>query len=75
MKELDLGRILKQMYHQGRKRQESLIMLYLFGIKYGRFIMEQKLSVRYILCYADLPDSYKIEIERGIILSKYVVAI
>ena len=35
-------------------------------------IEEKNLSISYILCYAQLPDSYRSEIEKGIKLSQYV---
>ena len=70
MKELDLGRILKQMYHQGRKRQESLIMLYLFGIKYGRFIMDKS----YLLVIFYVMQIYRIVIRLKLKEGLYLVS-
>lgn len=72
MEELQLGKTLRELYSQAIHGQDRVIMLYLFGIKYGEMIEEKNLSISYILCYAQLPDSYRSEIEKGIKLSQYV---
>lgn len=47
-------------------------MIHLFGIKYGELIREQKYTPKNILKYAKMPESYQVEINKGIKLAKYV---
>lgn len=67
-----LGATLHRMY-AGASNNEKVIMIHLFGIKYGNIIERNKLSIKDILVYANMPASYYVEIRKGIRLSKYVV--
>lgn len=73
MTEYQLGMILKDMYQQGEVCREQTTMIHLFGIKYSNSIKDYGLSIKNILEYAQLPDSYKTEINKGMKLAKYVV--
>lgn len=75
MEELRLGKALRELYNQAAQAQDRVIMLYLFGVKHGKMIVEKQLSLSYILFYAQLPESYRSEIEKGIKLGQYVKAI
>lgn len=68
-----LGQVLNKMYHSAISK-EKVIMIHLFGIKYGAMIENEGLSVRDIIRFANLPVSYYAEVRKGIRLSKYVVA-
>ena len=74
MTEYQLAMILKDMYQKGEVCREQTTMIHLFGIKYSRSIRDYGLSIKKILEYAQLPESYKTEINKGMKLSKYVVA-
>ena len=50
MEELRLGKALRELYNQAAQAQDRVIMLYLFGVKHGKMIVEKQLSLRYILC-------------------------
>ena len=49
---------------------EKVVSVHLFGIKYADEIRD--LSVKDIVVSAELPESYKTEIRKGINLAKYV---
>lgn len=73
MTEYQLAMILKDMYQKGEVCREQTTMIHLFGIKYSSSIRDYGLSIKKILEYAQLPESYKTEINKGMKLSKYVV--
>ncbi|MBR0427798.1 MAG: AAA family ATPase [Clostridia bacterium] len=66
----ELGNELKDFYNNeeyGKARG-----IHLFGIKYGSLILEKKYSVTEIVKIAEIPDSYRAEVDKGIRLSDYV---
>lgn len=67
----ELGCILKQMYN-GCKYGEKAVMIHLFGIKYAEQIRNNKISIRDIVKIADIKESYIVEINKDINLSRYV---
>ncbi|NJJ36833.1 hypothetical protein GSQ51_17915 [Clostridioides difficile] len=62
------------MYQNGERTREQTTMIHLFGIKYGEIIRENKYSIKDILKYAEMPESYQVEINKGIKLAKHVIA-
>ncbi len=73
MTELELANELKKMYEKGIPLKEQTTMIHLFGIKYAEVIRKNGFIPRNILKYAEVPESYQVEINNGIKLSKYVV--
>lgn len=69
----ELGNILKSMYDNAPRREQS-VMIHLFGIQYANEIRENDYTPKDILKSAGMPESYQAEINKGIKLSKYVVA-
>jgi len=69
--ELSLGMILKTVYENAPSNEKSL-MIRLFGIKFGRTIKDNRLSIPTIIKYSGLSPSYQAEVNKGIGLSKYV---
>lgn len=74
MTELELANELKKMYEKGIPLKEQTTMIHLFGIKYAEVIRKNRFIPRNILNYAEMPESYQVEINKGIKLAKYVVA-
>ena len=72
MTEHQLGMILKDMYQQGDLCREQTTMIHLFGVKYASIIKDNELSIKKILEYAGLRESYITEVNKGIRLAKYV---
>ena len=72
MTEVELSKELKRMYEKGIATKEQTTMIHLFGIKYARIIRENKYVPKNILKYADMSESYQVEINKGIKLAKYV---
>ena len=72
-KESMLGRTLSQMYN-GASSREKVTMIHLFGVKYGPLIEKDKLNVSNIIKYSGLPNSYYVEVRKGIRLAQYVTA-
>ena len=72
-KERMLGHILHKMYSEA-SRKEKVIMIHLFGVKYGELIENDHLNVRLIVKHANMPNSYYVEVRKGIRLAKYVTA-
>lgn len=69
--ELSLGLILKTVYANAPSNEKSL-MIRLFGIKFGKIIKDNHLSIPIIIKYSGLSSSYQAEVNKGIGLSKYV---
>lgn len=69
--EWSLGLILKTVYENAPSNEKSL-MIRLFGIKFGRTIKENRMSIPTIIKYSGLSSSYQAEVNKGIGLSKYV---
>ena len=73
MTAFELGNILKEMYEKAPKGQQ-VTMIHLFGIKYASEIRNNGTTPKEILISASMPVSYQVEINKGISLSRYVVA-
>lgn len=69
---MELANELKKMYEEGIPTKEQTTMIHLFGIKYADDIRKNGYVPREILKFADMPESYQVEINKGIKLSKYV---
>lgn len=67
----ELSTILKGMYDNA-PRGDQVAMIHLFGIKYAEEIRDNKYTPKEILFAADMPESYQVEINKGIKLEKYV---
>lgn len=72
MTEVELAHELKSMYENGTVQNEQTTMIHLFGIMYAKVIRDNKFVPRNILRYAEMPESYQVEINKGIKLAKYV---
>lgn len=72
MTEIELGTILKSMYDNALEKEKST-NIHLFGIKYADIIRDSKYKPIDIVRAAALPESYVVEINKGIKLSKYVI--
>lgn len=72
MTEVELANELKIMYEKGVPAKEQTTMIHLFGIKYGNIIRGNGYTPRAILKYTEMPESYQVEINKGIKLAKYV---
>ena len=69
---IELANVLKNMYEKGIATKEQTTMIHLFGIKYADEIRKNGYIPRDILKYSDIPESYQVEINKGIKLAKYV---
>lgn len=72
MTKSELANELKKMYEGGIRRREQTTMIHLFGIKYANIIKDKGYNPKEILKYAQMPESYYTEINKGIRLAKYV---
>lgn len=63
------SKILREMYQKADKKEKA-VSIHLFGIKYAQQI--EGISAKDIVIGADLPESYKTEVRKGINLAKYV---
>jgi 5-methylcytosine-specific restriction protein B len=72
MTENKLGKILKKMYDDAPEGLRG-INAYLFGIEYGDKILESHLKVENITNISGIDSKYKMDVRKGIILSKYVL--
>ncbi len=74
----DLANKLAEMVDNAPDR-DKVAMIHLFGIKYGKIILEKDISPNEIVKITKLKDgsmfnySYKTELSKGIKLSKYVI--
>ena len=66
-----LGKILRRMYDNA-PHNEQVVMIFLFGIKYGRIIEENNFNIRNIVEKSGVNETYKTEVRKGINLAKYV---
>lgn len=66
-----LGQTLARMYNTANNN-EKVIMIHLFGIKYGDVIISNGYDVKSILKYASMNASYYTEVRKGIRLARYV---
>ena len=69
--EKNLGQILRNMYDNA-PHNERVVMIHLFGIKYGDIIENRNFKVADIIREAGLYESYSREVFKGINLGKYV---
>lgn len=67
-----LGKILNYMYFNADKNDNTMAIR-LFGIRYAKNILNDKLSVSKIVDIANIQKSYVVEISKGINLSQYVI--
>ncbi len=67
----ELGEKLSDMYHNAPSG-DKVAMIHLFGIKYADEINQSKISNKDIALKANIPESYKAEISKGVKLAKYV---
>lgn len=65
----EASKILREMYLKADKKEKA-VSIHLFGIKYAQQI--EGISAKDIVIGADLPESYKTEVRKGINLAKYV---
>lgn len=64
------SKILAEMYADGATRNEKALSIHMFGITYADQIRD--IPIKDIVIGAELPESYKTEIRKGINLAKYV---
>jgi hypothetical protein len=69
----ELGKILKDMYDNAPRGDQAAI-IHLFGVKYADEIRNSEYTPKDILRSVNMPESYQAEINKGIKLSKYVIA-
>ena len=73
MNKKELGVTLREMFDAAAHREKGVIIL-LFAVKYADVIELEKYAVQDILKEAQLPESYIDGFNKGLKLSKYVVA-
>ena len=66
----ELSDILKNMYENATNKKA--VMIHLFGIKYAKELKNDDISIKELLKAAHIPESYVVEINKGIRLSEYV---
>ncbi|MCH5148651.1 MAG: hypothetical protein J1G05_04720 [Clostridiales bacterium] len=69
--EKSLGQILRDMYDNA-PNNERVLMIHLFGIKYGDIIVNRNFKIANIIQESGLYESYNREVSKGINLGKYV---
>lgn len=65
-----LAHILRAMYDEGVKNRLGVGAIHIFGIKYGKYIIENNYSVSEIIDLAHLKKSYNTELSKGINIYK-----
>jgi hypothetical protein len=68
---MELGAVLREMYNSAQKG-DTVAMIHLFGIKYANEIRGSGAACKDIAISAGIPESYGVEINKGINLAKYV---
>jgi hypothetical protein len=74
----DLAKELSKMYENANKG-ETATMVHLFGIRYSKYIQENKIPINDILNStrlkngSSIPSGFDTEIRKGVKLAKYVV--
>ena len=71
MTEESLARELKKRYDRA-KRNQTILMIDLFGIEYGSAIRENAHSIKRIVQLSGIGDSYITEVTKAVKLSEYV---
>lgn len=72
MDEKELGVILEE-YYDRAKRNQTILQVDLFGIKFGPIIQENGLSIKKIVQLSGIGGSYITEVTKAVKLSEYVV--
>ena len=67
---IDLAKILREMYDKGVGNRLGVGAIHIFGIKYGKFIIENNYSTTEIIDLAHLQKSYTTELSKGINIYK-----
>ena len=70
--EKNLGKILKDMYENAPKN-EQILMINLFGVKFGSIIKLRGYNAGIIVRHAVLSNWSRAEVSKGVKLSTYVV--
>ena len=65
----EASKILRDMYQKADPKEKALA-IHLFGIKYADQI--ENMSAKDVVVGAELPESYKTELRKGINLARYV---
>ena len=73
MNKKELGVTLRKMFDAAEHREKG-VMILLFAVKYADVIEREKYEVQDILKEAKLPESYISGFNKGLKLSKYVIA-
>lgn len=71
MDEKELAYILKT-YYDGAKRNQTILQIDLFGIKFGPIIQANGLSIKKIVQLSGIGGSYITEVTKAVKLSEYV---
>ena len=69
----DLGLILKKMYDSAGDKQQA-VSIHMFGIKYGKIILEKDYKPSEIIKFSGLNESYASEVTKGINIYKFLSA-
>lgn len=67
---IDLAKILREMYDKGVGNRLGVGAIHIFGIKYGKCIIENNYSITEIIDLAHLKKSYTTELSKGINIYK-----
>ncbi|WP_217513094.1 HTH-like domain-containing protein [Vibrio metschnikovii] len=67
----DFAEVLRAMY-QDAPRGEQVLMIHLFGIKFGEIIRIKNISISTLVTEARMSTNYVTELNKGIGLAKYV---
>ncbi|CAH1546227.1 conserved hypothetical protein [Vibrio rotiferianus] len=67
----DFAEVLRAMY-QDAPRGEQVLMIHLFGIKFGEIIRTKNISISTLVNEARMSTNYVTELNKGIGLAKYV---
>ncbi len=72
MNEKALANELKKRYKKAARNQ-TILMIDLFGIEYGELIRTENYSIKQIVQLSGIGESYITEVTKAVKLSKYVV--
>lgn len=67
----DLGKILKEAYTSAGDNQK-VVTIHVFGIKFGKLILEKGYKINEIITKAGLNASYATEVSKGVGIYKYI---
>lgn len=74
MNEKSLANELKKRYKKAARNQ-TILMIDLFGIEYGEVIRTEDISIKKIVQLSGIGESYITEVTKAVKLSKYVTLI